>query len=197
MTNRMEIMSNFDIKLNVLEAMEKLMEHTPLDKLTVAKISAAANISHATFYRYFKDKHAVAQWYLNYSQSLGVDKIGRTCSWQKGYYMTEMAVLEHIDFFRRVAKSNDYNAVDNYSPRHRRETLVETIVDYHHIELTERMRFDIDATVVMETYLFPRWHYGEYDVTLDEVSRWMADSVPKQLFEALNTPVKLSTIRKA
>lgn len=122
--------------------------------------------------------------------SLGTDKIGRTLSWQKGYYITEEAILENLSFYRNAALSRDYNALDNYAPRKRRETIVETLVGVRGHKLTEKLKIQVDAVVMLEMTLLPRWHYGDYDVSLDEISRWMADMVPKELFELLNTPLQ-------
>lgn len=184
------VMSNFEIKMAVMDAMTDLLRKTPLDELSVDRICNAANISRATFYRYFKDKFAVGQWHVMYCSSLGTAKIGRTLSWREGYYITEAAIAERIDFYIHAARSKDYNSIDSYAPRMRRETLRETIIDHRHATLTERLKFEVDATVRMETYLLPHWHYGNYDITLEQACDWMTEMVPRELFDLLNTPLK-------
>jgi AcrR family transcriptional regulator len=183
-----EIISNFEIKIGVLNAMTELMAETPFDKLTIGSICKAASMSRTTFYRYFDDKFAVAQWYVRYAFSQGTDEIGRTLPWYEGYYITETLMTDQIDFFKGVSISSDYNAIDNYSPRKRRETLQETIVEIKHLKLTEQLRFQIDVVVEAETHLFPRWHEGAYDCSLEEICRWMADSVPYELRNMLSIP---------
>lgn len=190
------VMANFELKMAVMEAMTELMKRTPIDDLSVDRICSAASISRATFYRHFKDKFAVGQWHVLYCSSLGTAKIGRTLSWREGYYITEAAIAEHFDFYVNAAKSKDYNAIDSYAPRMRRETLTETVVDHRKQKLTERLKFEIDATVQLETYLMPHWHYGAYDVSLETACEWLASMVPHELFELLNTPLKPGTAQR-
>ncbi len=182
------IMQNFDFKMSVFVALEDLLRETSIDKISVKKICKEANVSHATFYRYFKDKFDVGQWYTDYTYSLGTNKIGRTLTWQDGYYLTESAMLEHRDFFVAMSSSKDANSIDNYAPRARRQILTETVVDVKHAKLTEKMRFDIDATIALETNLFPAWHYGKYDASLVEITSWVADAVPRDLYNLLELP---------
>ena len=189
------LISDYQTKILILDAADKLVNHIPFNKLTVTQICEEAGISRATFYRCFKDKFAVAQWHVELAWSQGANEIGRTLSWQEGYYLTEVAIASRNLFYEGVAKSNDYNAIDNFAPRSRRKVLTETVTDYYKKPLTERLKFQIDATVELEVHLMPKWHYGFYDVPLEEMCAWVAESVPRELFELLNTPLRPRTTR--
>ncbi len=189
------LISDYQTKILILDAADKLISHVPFNKLTVTQICEEAGISRATFYRCFKDKFSVAQWHVELAWSQGANEIGRTLSWQEGYYITEVAIASRNLFYEGVAKSNDYNAIDNFAPRSRRKVLTETVTDYYKKPLTERLKFQIDATVELEVHLMPKWHYGFYDVPLEEMCAWVAESVPRELFELLNTPLRPRTTR--
>lgn len=184
------LMADFDLKVRIFDALDRLTVSKSFDKISVTQICTEAGMSRATFYRHFSDKFSIPQWYLDFAWAHGVHEIGRTLSWREGYYITEADVAKHRDFFRRVARSNDYNAIDNYAPRERRKNLAETLTVYHGKVITERMKFQIDATIELECHLMPKWHYGDYDVSLEEICTWMADAVPRDLFKILNTPVR-------
>lgn len=186
---RIEIFSNIEIKMAVVDAMDKLMRDTPIDRLSVSRICDAADISRATFYRYFADKFSVVQWFLKYVMAQGANEIGRTLSFYDGYYATEALVLERYDFFANSAKSNDYNSLDRFSPRLRKEVFERTITKHYNKEYTEHMRFLVYVTVEMETNLFPQWHYGNIDCTMEELCTWMCECVPRPLYELLNDPI--------
>ena len=183
------LISNYQTKLLILDAANKLIGETPFDKLSVTQICEEAGVSRATFYRCFKDKFAIAQWHVELAWSHGANEIGRTLSWKEGYYITEAAIASRNLFYAGVAKSNDYNAIDNFAPRLRRKTITETLTKMHKVPMTERLKFQIDATVELEVHLLPKWHYGFYDVSLDEMCEWVADSIPRELFDLLNTPL--------
>ena len=182
------LISNYQTKLLIMDAADKLVEETPFDKLSVTQICKEAGISRATFYRCFKDKFAIAQWHVELAWAQGANEIGRTLSWKEGYYITEANIASRNLFYAGVAKSNDYNAIDNFAPRLRRKTITETL-QMRKVPLTEHLKLQIDATVELEVHLFPKWHYGFYDVSLDEMCEWVADSIPRELFDLLNTPL--------
>ncbi|MEG2533301.1 MAG: TetR/AcrR family transcriptional regulator [Gordonibacter sp.] len=183
------LMDGFQSKMHILDALDRLMRDASFDKITVTEICTEAGISRATFYRYFKDKFAIPQWHLNFAYSRGANEIGRTLSWREGYYISEATVFEKRAFYTNVARSDDYNAIDNYAPRMRKRTIAATVTDFHKHPLTEHLRFQIDATVEMEVHLLPKWHYGMYDASLEELCAWMADIVPRELFKLLDTPL--------
>lgn len=184
------LMEDFKTKMGIFDALDTLMRNVPFDKITVTQICSEAHISRATFYRYFTDKFAIPQWHLNFAYSKGANEIGRTLPWREGYYISETIIAERSEFYSNVAKSDDYNAIDNYAPRLRRKTLVETLTDYHHRQLTERLKFQVDATVELEMHLLPKWHYGAYDATLEELCTWLANAIPRELYKLLDTPLK-------
>lgn len=182
------LFENIDLKMAAADALDELMQETPMDKLSVSKICEVAGISRATFYRHFKDKFGIVQWYIKFLHSNGTSQIGRTLSWYDGYYISEFAVASRLSFFRNAAKSKDYNSLDMFIPKYRRQILTTTLTDYHGVKMTERLRFFVRATVEMEIHMLPTWHYGKLDCSLEEACKWMTECIPRELFELLNTP---------
>jgi AcrR family transcriptional regulator len=190
----LKILSNVETKLDITNALSNLMKKQDIDKISVSAICNEVGISRATFYRYFKDKFAIVEWYLRYLNHNGVDRIGRNLSWYEGYFISTGIIADHLDFFANAARSDDRNSLDRIAPRQRRDTIIKTITDYHHTELTDHLRFQVNSVVLTETHLFPSWNYGKYDCTLEEICTWMVECIPQQLFELLNTPVNPSHI---
>ena len=186
----LRLTSNSELKLSVVRALDELMREESIDRISVAKICSLSGISRATFYRYFNDKFAIVEWYLRYIYARSVDRIGRTMSWYEGYFTCEALISNNMDFFTNAAKSKDMNSLDQIAPRLRRDTLIRTITDYKELELTERLRFQVNAAVLAEVNLLPAWGYGKYTCSLEEVCHWMCDCVPRELFELLDTPLK-------
>lgn len=170
--------------------MADLMETTPLEKLTVSQICKASGISRSSFYRCFEDKYAVAQWHIQFVHLNGVDQIGRTLSWYEGYFRTEADFVKYKRFYAGASKKSDYNTIDESIPRCRKETLIETIRDYHGKKLTTKLLFEIEALAAMEFKTLPWWHDdAKYPVTLEQKCQWMCELVPRDLFDMLNQPV--------
>lgn len=189
-SDQLKIEANLNTKNEIVHALGSLMEETKLDKISVNHICEAAGISRATFYRCFRDKFEVIEWHLRFLNAKGVDRIGKTLSWYEGYFISEALIMDNIDFFANAAKSTDRNSLDRVAPKVRRDRLIRTLTEDRGIEMTDRLRLQVNSTILTETYLFPAWHYGKYDATLEEVCSWMCECIPQELFNLLNTPLK-------
>lgn len=194
-SNQLRIEANLNTRTQIVHALDELMGKTTLDKISVNHICEAAGTSRATFYRCFHDKFDIVEWYLRYLNAKGVDRIGRTLSWYEGYFISEALIMDNIDFFANAARSTDRNSLDRVAPKVRRDRLIRTLTEDHGVKMTERLRLQVNSTVLTETYLFPAWHYGKYDATLEEVCTWMCECIPQELFNLLNTPLKPSATR--
>lgn len=182
-------LAHLETKLALCDAFEILLQQEPIDKVSVSKICQQAGISRATFYRIFQDKYEIVQWSIMYIHAKGVNQIGRTLNWEDGYYESEKSILRHKDFFTQAAKSNDYNSLDFFTSRTRKEILAKTVTEYYHQKITPQMSFMIDTAVDIETKAFPNWAAGKYDCSLREMCTWVAQSIPSELFNLLNVPL--------
>ena len=194
--DRLKIIANSDLKLEVVRALDTLMLEERLDRISVKRICDVANVSRATFYRYFEDKFSIVQWYLEFLSTKGVDRIGRSLSWYEGYFISTALVHDNIQFFTNASKSTDRNSLIHFAPRFRRETMTRTLVDYRGVEMTEHLNYLVNAVAVLETTLFPAWHTGRIDCSLEEACKWMVECIPHELFELLNTPLEPDKLKR-
>lgn len=188
-SKNLEVFENADLKMAAVDALDQLMLETPIYKISVTKICEVAGMSRATFYRNFKDKFQIVQWFLKFIHSNSLNEIGRTLSWYEGYYAGELVIANRRTFFHNAARSKDYNSLDNFAPRYRREVLFDTITNWYGAQINDYLRFLVRATVEMEIHMFPMWHYGKFDCSLEDVCAWAVECVPKPLFEYLNNPL--------
>ncbi|MDO4291106.1 MAG: TetR/AcrR family transcriptional regulator [Eggerthellaceae bacterium] len=189
-SEQLRLEANLDTKLAIVNALDTLMGKTSLDRLGVNHICEAAGVSRATFYRCFRDKFDVVEWFLRFLSAKGTDRIGKTLSWYEGYFISEALIMDNVHFFTSAAKSDDANSLDRIAPRIRRDRIFRTLTNDRGVEVTQRLRIQVNSVVLTETYLFPAWHNGKYDATLEEVCTWMCECIPQELFNLLNTPLK-------
>lgn len=52
-------------KYRLAEGLKKVMEKYPVDKITVKQIVDESRVTRPTFYRYFKDKYDLINWYFD------------------------------------------------------------------------------------------------------------------------------------
>ena len=53
------------MKYKLANAMKELLVHTPVDKITVKQIVDQCDVTRPTFYRHFKDKYDLINWYFD------------------------------------------------------------------------------------------------------------------------------------
>ena len=54
-----------DMKYRLADAMKLCMKSAPLEKITVGEIVGACGTTRQTFYRHFKDKYDLVNWYFD------------------------------------------------------------------------------------------------------------------------------------
>ena len=53
------------MKYKLANGMKELLVHTPVDKITVKQIVDQCDVTRPTFYRHFKDKYDLINWYFD------------------------------------------------------------------------------------------------------------------------------------
>lgn len=53
-------------KIYLAEALIQMLETTPIDEISVKDLTARAGVSRMTYYRYFKEKKEILQFYMQY-----------------------------------------------------------------------------------------------------------------------------------
>lgn len=78
-----DIFSTPDLKtkMSILHAVDR-----SLDRMTISEICKKASISRQTFYRHFRSKYDIPWWFCIFCRQFYLNEIGRTISWQTGYY---------------------------------------------------------------------------------------------------------------
>ena len=66
------LMADFDLKVRIFDALDRLTVSKSFDKISVTQICTEAGVSRATFYRHFSDKFSIPQWYLDFAWAHGV-----------------------------------------------------------------------------------------------------------------------------
>ncbi|MGV8083078.1 MAG: TetR/AcrR family transcriptional regulator [Coriobacteriia bacterium] len=172
-----------------MHAYNRLCEAHDFSHITVDDIAKEAGVSRSTFYHYFSDRNAVVNWYSLLLYKEGIDQIGRTLNWFEGHLITTKGFMEYRPLFNGASFALEFSAARPTFIRHRQETLSETVTEYKHVELTERLAFQIEAVANMEAVMPGRWEAGKYHFSLKELCDLLVSLVPRELFGLLNEPV--------
>lgn len=169
-----------DAKLKILHAVDK-----PLEEISVKEICEKAGISRDTFYRHFSSKYDIAIWHGKLVQTAYIDEAGRTLDLLTGYRHHFRVLAEEYVFYRSAFKN--LGRANNEFPEmndHRKQTLIETLRDYRHVDIDDDMLFCIDAFVQLETMLITRWLSDGCSLDSDTFASRMVSMIPNRLYDA-------------
>lgn len=175
-------------KINVFNAVSRLLKHRELDSLTVKEICAEAGIGRSNFYACFSDKYSVLQWYTDLIHCAGAAEIGRTLTWEEGHLITTKGYLTHIDVLNVAGRSKDYNGLGPYSIRRWVDSLKRTVTDYKGTDLTPKLELQIIALSTSATAVAAKCFEDAASYSLEQIVDILISITPPDLYELLKEP---------
>lgn len=99
------MMSNLTKKA-LAESLKKLMEITPLAKITIRDIVSACEMNRRTFYYHFQDIYALLEWIFKNEVVIAMEE-NKTCkTWQEGF----LSIFYYLSANRKIVL-NTYNSI--------------------------------------------------------------------------------------
>ncbi len=103
-----------DTRYIFASSIKELLKKQELDKITVTDIVKKSGLTRQTFYRYFKDKYDLVNWYFERLADKSFLQIGESETLKEGLTKKFEFILNDKIFFQAAFKSKDYNNVENY-----------------------------------------------------------------------------------
>ena len=72
------------MKYKLANGMKELLVHTPVDKITVKQIVDQCDVTRPTFYRHFKDKYDLINWYFDVLAQMSFKQMGISLTLREG-----------------------------------------------------------------------------------------------------------------
>lgn len=159
------------------QAIKDLIKVVPLDKIAVTDIVTRSGMTRQTFYRYFKDKYDLVNWYFEKLVLQSFRQMGNGCSLQEALQLKFAFINSEHSFFKEAFKSNDYNNLVNYD--------FNCIYEFYKGIIEKNLNHSVDDDL---DFLLKMYCKGSIDMTVDWVLNDMPISVEKivsLLIEAL------------
>ena len=159
------------------QAIKDLIKVVPLDKIAVTDIVTRSGMTRQTFYRYFKDKYDLVNWYFEKLVLQSFRQMGNGCSLQEALQLQFAFSNSVHSFFKEAFKSNDYNNLVNYD--------FNCIYEFYKGIIEKNLNHSVDDDL---DFLLKMYCKGSIDMTVDWVLNDMLISIEKivsLLIEAL------------
>lgn len=101
-------------KRAIAASQKKLLETTPLSKITIADIAEDCCISRMTFYYHFQDIYDLVKWICFDEGSRALSCMADGASWQEGFRSLCSCVLENRAFYVNVYHSVPREQLENH-----------------------------------------------------------------------------------
>jgi AcrR family transcriptional regulator len=185
-----DIPDGYEIRMRIVKALKDEMLERPAESITVASLCDRVQISRQTFYRYFKDKFDVINWYGSFFHQTALGQVGRSLTWFEGFLKTGTFGYEERDFFEGAARPRkDFNALVNYAIRTTYTDWRATLTDYIAVEITPLLEFQLSYWSKAGTEAGFRWIKDGYPTEPLEYAHNLESCVPKELYNVMNKHV--------
>ncbi|RGZ00702.1 TetR/AcrR family transcriptional regulator C-terminal domain-containing protein [Clostridium sp. AM58-1XD] len=177
-------MDNDKTRYRLASSIKNLMAEMPLDKITVKDIVTGCDLTRQTFYRNFKDKYDLVNWYFEKLVQQSFEEMGVSLTLREGLTKKFQFIRDERVFFACAFGSNDYNSLVKYD--------YEYILRFYRKILTEKLKMPLEDDV---EFLLRMYCQGSIQMTVEWVRTGMKNEPEKMadlLIEAL--PEKLNSL---
>lgn len=186
-----------DLRMSqILNALEALTAEKPYPSITVKTICNRAKISRPTFYRYFKDKDDVVQWYWNQSGERYLGRLKEAHGWYEENLLMLREFKRHSNLMiAALAHDQGMNSCIKHGCRQRVYFLQEAIAKESALELTDDIDFEIKFFADAESRAIAKWVIEGMREKPEVIARRIKGCVPvglRQIVDDINA--KKSTL---
>ena len=102
------------MKYKLANGMKELLVHTPVDKITVKQIVDQCDVTRPTFYRHFKDKYDLINWYFDVLAQMSFKQMGISMTLREGLIKKFEFIKGEGQFFAAAFSSESQNCLMEY-----------------------------------------------------------------------------------
>lgn len=181
----MIIGSSERMKRKFIEALKKLMVSEPLDRITVTEIVNACEVTRPTFYRYFKDKYDLVNWYFDILAQKSFRQMGVSLSLREGLVKKFQLMMQERVFFISAFSSSAQNCLIDYDYECIYQFYQEVIHKKDGAFLTPEIDFLLRMYCHGSIFMTAEWTKNNMQMTPEEISDCLLDALPPKLYELL------------
>lgn len=172
-----------EMKMRIFHAVDR-----PIEELTVAAICRKAGVSKPTFYRHFDSKYDIARWISDFMNSMTLDEIGRTLTWDEGLESYFALGLSELEGLRNVRGSaTEYERTCSYRAQKRYDAIARMLA-MHGVPVDETMRSTIEGYIRVELHFSEERLDRSRTRDVKEIVSVFKAFIPAVLYTALQKP---------
>lgn len=169
------------MKYHLAEAMKHCMKRSPVEKITVREITEECGTTRQTFYRNFRDKYDLINWYFDKILLESFEHMGEGRTVYEGLVNKFHYIEDEKLFFRAAFKTDDQNSLREHDFRLILEFYTDRIEEKTGKKLSDQLRFLLEMYCQGSIYMTVRWVLGQIKGTPEQIASALVDAMPAEL----------------
>lgn len=172
---------NEKTKYRLADSIKNCMKVKPVDKITVQNIVDGCQMTRQTFYRNFKDKYDLINWYfdklvLESFAQIGVDKTICQSLSEKFQFIQKESV-----FFTGAFRSDDYNSLKEHDFELIMGFYTDLLIRRRQEPLSGEIEFLLEMYCRGSVYMTVKWVLSGMPKTPQDMAKTLVEAMPPKL----------------
>ena len=168
-------------KYKLAASIKECMKTTPVDRITVKDIVEGSGLTRQTFYRNFKDKYDLINWYFDKLVLQSFEQIGMGNTVGESLTQKFEFILNEKAFFTEAFRSDDYNSVKEHDFELILQFYKDLIARKTSRPLGEELEFLLEMYCRGSVYMTEKWVLGGMKDTPRRMSDKLVEAMPPKL----------------
>lgn len=174
------------MKYLLADAMKKCMKQMPLEKVTVKEIAEQCGTTRQTFYRNFKDKYDLINWYFDKILQESFEHMGEGKTVYEGLVNKFRYIEEELLFFKAAFKTDEQNCLRDHD--------FELILEFYSNQIREKtgkpvpehLKFLLEMYCQGSIYMTVRWVLDNHKCPPETLAAELVAAMPKELAQVFS-----------
>ena len=176
----LERSKSMDAKMRLVEAVGNCMRQYPLENITVDQIAKEAGLSRQTFYRHFRDKYDLINWYFDRLLLESFDQMGSGRTVREGLDRKFAFIEEEHLFFFAAFQNDDQNNLKEHDFQMIFDFYKDLIAKKGGV-LTPPLSRLLEMYCQSSVYMTVQWVLRKADISAQELTQLMLDAMPDKI----------------
>lgn len=169
------------VKDRLAEAMKVCMKRAPLEKITVGEVVRECGITRQTFYRNFRDKYDLVNWYFDRILLESFEHMGEGRTIYEGLVNKFKYIEQERLFFRVAFKNDDQNNLRDHDFHLILQFYADKIEGKTGQPMDEHLKFLLEMYCQGSIYMTTQWVLGQIAGTPEQMAHRLVQAMPAAL----------------
>ena len=173
--------TNETIKYKLATAMKECMKSASVEKITVTEIVETCGVTRQTFYRNFKDKYDLINWYFDKILLESFEHMGEGKTVYEGLVNKFHYIQQEKLFFKAAFKNDDQNCLRDHDFQLICAFYTEQLETRMACRLSRQLQFQLEMCCQGSIYMTVQWVLGYRKCSAEELAHALASAMPEEL----------------